>query len=84
MVHVLGGVRGHEEGVVVDVGVAPVDVREDGNVFAGGGLGGGGGDVEEVGGREIEVRGVEAHLGGEVPHAEAVVSELYTPPKHEG
>ena len=50
VVHVRGGVSGHEEGVVVGVSGADVDVAKDGDVGAEGGVGRVGVDVEEVGG----------------------------------
>lgn len=77
VVHVAGLVGAHEEGVVVDVVVAAVDVREDGHVLPGAvGLV----DVEEVGGHEVEVLQVEVELAGEVLDAEAVVAQLGNSP----
>ena len=48
---------------------------EEGDGFGGVGVGGGG-DVEDVGGREVEVAGVPGHLRGEVVDAETEVAEL--------
>ena len=62
VVDVGGWVGGHEEAVVIDVVGAAVDVGEEGDVFGferrrggGGGGGVGDGDVEELGGDEVEV-----------------------------
>lgn len=60
VVHVGGGVRGHEEGVVVDRSGAAVDVGEEGDCFfAGGCCVVFGVDVEEVAGDDVEGAGVE-------------------------
>lgn len=77
VMHVRGWVRGHEKGVVVDVGGAAVDVCEEGDVFlAVGGCGVGGVDVKEVAGGDVEGAGVEVDEGVEFGGADAVVAEL--------
>jgi hypothetical protein len=66
--------------VVVDEVLAAVDVGEDADGFAGC-LAGAGvsvfeGDVEDVGGREVEVGRIPGHLGGKVVNAETKVAKL--------
>ena len=75
-----GGEGRHEHGVVVDQILAPVHVREDGDVLASRavavGIGAVQGDVEQVAGDEVEVLGVKGHRRVEVLHAESEVTKL--------
>jgi len=73
VVYVARLVGAHEEGMVVDVVVAAVDVREDGHVLlrsvrlV---------DVQEVRRYEVEVFQVEVQLAGKVLYAQTIVAEL--------
>ena len=72
VVDMRGGIRTHEEGMVVHQILATVDMREDGYCF----FGFASFHVEEVCWDDVEVLGVEVEFGLEVLDAEAVVAEL--------